>query len=171
MLRLVWGAEALSDLRRIIDYIADRNIAAAQRLEEAIRHTAEHLPGHPYLYRPGRVADTREAVVHPNYIHVYRVGDDAVEVVAVAGHPGAIIGCTSNAACVCRRSAAHLRYTEDAMTFDLLSAIELTASSAAVITVVALATADTPGRRVRLAAGLVAWFVAVVALGASGALR
>ena len=83
MLRLVWGAEALGDLCRIIDYIADRNIAAAQRLEEAIRHTAEQLPGHPYLYRPGRVAGTREAVVHPNYILVDRVGDEAVEVVAV----------------------------------------------------------------------------------------
>jgi len=41
------------------------------------------LAEHPYLYRPGRVAGTREAVVHPNYIVVYRVATEAVEVVAV----------------------------------------------------------------------------------------
>ncbi len=56
------------------------------------------------------------------------------------------------------------------MTIDLLSAIELTASAAIVITVVALAVAGTPDRRIRVAAALTAWFGVVVALGASGAL-
>jgi toxin ParE1/3/4 len=40
-------------------------------------------PDHPFLYRPGRVAGTREAVVHPNYILVYRVTAEAVEIVSV----------------------------------------------------------------------------------------
>lgn len=53
------------------------------------------------------------------------------------------------------------------MIFDLVSAIELTASAAIAITVVALAMAGTPGRRIRLAAALAAWFGLVVALGAS----
>ncbi len=83
MLRLVWGAEALADLERIVGYIADRNLFAAERLQDAIEHTAEQLPNHPYLYRPGRVPRTREAVVHPNYILVYRVGSDAIDVLAV----------------------------------------------------------------------------------------
>ncbi len=56
------------------------------------------------------------------------------------------------------------------MTFDLLSAIELTASAAIAITGVAVAMAGTPDRRIRLAAALAAWFGAVVALGASDAL-
>jgi len=33
------------------------------------------------MYRPGRVPGTREAVVHPNYILIYRVTADAVEIV------------------------------------------------------------------------------------------
>ena len=41
----------------------------------------EWLPDHPHMFRPGRVAGTREAVVHPNYILVYRVTGEAVEIV------------------------------------------------------------------------------------------
>lgn len=55
------------------------------------------------------------------------------------------------------------------MTFDLLSAIELTTSAAIAITIVALAVAATPDRRIRLAAALATWFVVIVALGASRA--
>ena len=81
-LPLVWTDEATSDLVEIADYIAPRNFAASQRLIAAIRHAAETLPDHPYLYRPGRVAGTREAVVHPNYILVYRVRE-TIEILAV----------------------------------------------------------------------------------------
>ncbi len=35
------------------------------------------------MHRTGRLPGTREAVVHPNYILVYRVGSDVVEVVNV----------------------------------------------------------------------------------------
>jgi plasmid stabilization system protein ParE len=34
------------------------------------------------MYRPGRIAGTREAVVHRNYILVYRVTAEAIEVVS-----------------------------------------------------------------------------------------
>jgi toxin ParE1/3/4 len=81
MLTLVWRASALDDLDTIISYIAERNVSAAERLQDAIEGCAERLPDHPFLYRPGRVLGTREAVVHPNYILVYRVTAEAVEVV------------------------------------------------------------------------------------------
>lgn len=83
MLRLVWGARALGDLLGIIDFVAERNLNAAERLQDAIEQTAERLPAHSYLFRPGRVAGTREAIVHPNYILIYRVGDGSVEILAV----------------------------------------------------------------------------------------
>lgn len=79
---LVWRAEARADLVVIVSYIADRNLSAAERLSAAITHTAEQLPAHPYIHRPGRIPGTREAVVHPNYILVYRVGE-TIDVLAV----------------------------------------------------------------------------------------
>jgi len=82
MLGLIWHPEALEDLETIVDFIEARNPLAAQRIGDAIRRTAELLPDHPYAYRPGRVSGTREAVVHPNYILVYRVAE-IIEVVAV----------------------------------------------------------------------------------------
>jgi plasmid stabilization system protein ParE len=83
VLNLVWRAAALDDLEQIITYIAERDAAAAERLHAAIATCAERLPEFPFLYRPGRVPGTREAVVHPNYILVYRVTAEAVEVVSV----------------------------------------------------------------------------------------
>ena len=78
-----WSEEATTDLVEIIDYIEQRNAAAAQSLYAAIVHSAENLPLMPYLFRPGRVAGTREHVVHPNYIVVYQVGDKAVDILRV----------------------------------------------------------------------------------------
>lgn len=80
MLKLVWRPSARHDLRSIITYIAERNQAAAASLGQAIEACAERLPDHPFLYRPGRAPGTREAVVHPNYIIVYRVTTEAVEI-------------------------------------------------------------------------------------------
>ena len=48
-------------------------------IQAAIRPLAEH----PLLYRQGRVEGTREVVVHPNYIVVYRPLATHVEIIAV----------------------------------------------------------------------------------------
>ena len=68
-----WNPFARASLWAILDFIGERNVSAAQDLYDAIEAATEGLPQHPYLYRPGRVAGTREIVVHPNYIAVYRV--------------------------------------------------------------------------------------------------
>ncbi len=49
------------------------------RIESSVRPLAEH----PYLFRPGRVPGTRELVAHPNYIVIYRVTPEHVEIVRV----------------------------------------------------------------------------------------
>jgi toxin ParE1/3/4 len=64
----------------IIDYIEQRNEIAARRLHEAIVQSAENFPFMPYLFRPGRVSGTREHVVHPNYIVVYQVGGEVIDI-------------------------------------------------------------------------------------------
>ena len=81
MLNLVWRGSALDDLRQITSHIAERNVAAAHRLQADIESCAERLAEHPFMYRPGRTLGTREAVVRPNYIIVYRVTAEAVEIV------------------------------------------------------------------------------------------
>ncbi|MFL6728532.1 MAG: type II toxin-antitoxin system RelE/ParE family toxin [Sphingomicrobium sp.] len=82
-MNLVWRASALDDLDQVISYIAERDRAAAERLLDAIDAAAERLADHPFMYRPGRVPGTREAVVHPNYILIYHVTADAVEIVSL----------------------------------------------------------------------------------------
>ena len=78
-----WSDEATTDLVEIIDYIEQRNAPAAQNLFEAIVQSAQSLPLMPYLFRLGRVSGTREHVVHPNYIVVYQVGDDVIDILRV----------------------------------------------------------------------------------------
>ena len=67
----------------IIDFIEQRNAAAAQNLYAAIVRSAENLPLMPYLFRRGRTAGTREHVVHPNYIVVYQVGDEVIDILRI----------------------------------------------------------------------------------------
>ena len=83
MLRLAWREQALDELDAIIDYIRQNNFRSAERMQDLFEACAERLTDHPYMYRAGRIRGTREAVVHPNYILVYRVGSDAVEIVNV----------------------------------------------------------------------------------------
>ena len=48
-----------------------------------IRAKADTLSAYPNRYRVGRVAGTRELVVRPNYIVVYRVAGEQVEILRV----------------------------------------------------------------------------------------
>lgn len=83
MLPVVWSEEAYSDLEAIAEYISRDNPNAADRITDRLLEAAAVLGAHPNLYRSGRVPGTREVVVLPNYILVYRVDADAVRVLAV----------------------------------------------------------------------------------------
>lgn len=67
---------------KIIDYIADHNFAAAVELTLAIEAATSALPANPHLYRFGRMPGTREIVVRPNYLVIYRVTDQ-IDILAV----------------------------------------------------------------------------------------
>ena len=82
-MRIVWRPIAENDLDAIIDYIAQDNPLAAIELGDAIVRRVAELADQPRLHRTGRVRRTREMVVHPNYLVVYRIMRDAVEIVRV----------------------------------------------------------------------------------------
>ena len=84
-MRLVWRPMALEDRDAILEHIAQDNPIAAVEIDDEIEAKAEQIRLNPKLYRPGRVRGTREAVVRPNYVLVYRVEgeDDDGEVVVL----------------------------------------------------------------------------------------
>ena len=83
MLTIIWKETALDELAEIISFIADVNPEAATKLHEKIKAAILPAAEHPYLFRPGRVPGTREVIAHANYLLVYIVGIDSIEVVAV----------------------------------------------------------------------------------------
>jgi toxin ParE1/3/4 len=75
-MKLCWSAQSLRELEAIVEYIATDNPAAAMELGEQILSSVETvLPDNPKTGRPGRVAGTRELVVHQSYIVAYEVTD------------------------------------------------------------------------------------------------
>ncbi|BEG75655.1 type II toxin-antitoxin system RelE/ParE family toxin [Achromobacter xylosoxidans] len=78
-----WLSAARADLLAIVDYISDDNPDAAQRLKDDIETKAAQLPARPALYRPGRIAGTREMVVRANYIIVYAADALAVRILRI----------------------------------------------------------------------------------------
>jgi len=81
---VVWSAQAREDFVAIIAYINERNPDAAQRLADALDASTWALLEHPSLYRTSdRLPGCREIVVRKNYIVIYRVNADCVEVMRV----------------------------------------------------------------------------------------
>ncbi|MDR1935436.1 MAG: type II toxin-antitoxin system RelE/ParE family toxin, partial [Candidatus Accumulibacter sp.] len=84
MLAVIWRACARDDLARIIRHIASENPAAARRMKRLLEEAVLPAAGHPYLYRHSeRVPGLREIVAHPNYVLLYHVAADRIEVVNV----------------------------------------------------------------------------------------
>ncbi|OEC35596.1 toxin ParE1/3/4 [Pseudomonas cuatrocienegasensis] len=83
MLPIIWRLSARTELMQIIHYIANEDPQAARQLKDRLESAVLSLAEHPYLYRTGRVPGTRELVAHPNYVLVYRVAADCIEVVSV----------------------------------------------------------------------------------------
>ena len=74
---------ALADRDAIMVSIAQDNPTAAIDLDLEFEAKAENARLRPKLYKAGRVKGTREIVVRPNYVMVYRVIGDVVDVLRV----------------------------------------------------------------------------------------
>lgn len=80
-MKLRWSTRALVDLQRLADRIvADGKPLAATAFAGAVREAALRLAEQPLMGRAGRRHDTREWVVHPNHLLVYRVRGDEVQI-------------------------------------------------------------------------------------------
>jgi len=65
------------------NYISDDNPNAAQTLKDEIENKVANLAENPRLYKTGRVSGTREMVVRPNYIVVYKEAAHVVSVLRI----------------------------------------------------------------------------------------
>lgn len=82
-MQIVWRPEAQTALIDLISYIAQHDPAASRRMLARIVESVEPARQYPNIGRIGRASGTREIVAHPNYIVIYRVLNDTVEVVDV----------------------------------------------------------------------------------------
>jgi len=83
-MKVVWAEPADEDRQKIIFFIAQDNPKAAVELDALFTDAANSLSTLPLRGRPGRLPDTRELVVHKNYIVVYAydVSSDIVYITA-----------------------------------------------------------------------------------------
>ena len=83
-MRLLWRPLAIRDRLAIMEYIAIDNPAAATQLDEEIERSARRASERPLACRVGRVTGTRELLVRPSYMLVFRMKGDAIEVLRVS---------------------------------------------------------------------------------------
>lgn len=83
-MRVRWTAPAAKDLYKITQHIRQENPAAALEVAKTLYDGCESLMNMPYRGRKGRRPPTRELVFTAlPYIAVYRVLDDAVEILHI----------------------------------------------------------------------------------------
>ena len=77
---LRWTRTALGSVNEIAEFIAKDNPSRATSFVLELKNAVTRLQVHPSMGRAGRVPGTRELVLHKNYIAIYRVRGDDVEV-------------------------------------------------------------------------------------------
>jgi toxin ParE1/3/4 len=83
-MRLRWTRRALGDLERLADRIAsDDKPLAARAFATALAEKVARLERFPLLGRTGAYGDTRELIMHRNYLVTYRLSADEVQVLQV----------------------------------------------------------------------------------------
>ncbi|MHA7848512.1 type II toxin-antitoxin system RelE/ParE family toxin [Serratia sp. D1N4] len=82
-MRVEWKPMSLADRESIMNYIARDNPQAAIALDDAFETAAERACERPDMYKAGRMKDTREVVVRPNYILIYRINDETLQVLRI----------------------------------------------------------------------------------------
>lgn len=80
-MRVTWSEAAENDLTSVLLYIAADDKSAALKLVGRLEAAGNSLADFPMRGRPGRNPGTRElAISGTNYIIVYQIEDDGVEI-------------------------------------------------------------------------------------------
>ena len=82
-MKVCWSRRALADLRRLATRIAADKPLVAVDFVQGLADKVARLASFPLLGRTGVYQDTRELVVHGNYLVTYRVRGDEVQVLQV----------------------------------------------------------------------------------------
>ena len=77
---LKWTKTALHSFDEIAGFIAKENPIRATSFVLELKEALNKLQVHTGMGRAGRVPGTRELVLHKNYIAIYRVRGDDVEI-------------------------------------------------------------------------------------------
>ncbi len=83
MNRLQGRPLSLADRDAITEHVARDKLSAAVDLDLEFELKAGNARQRPKLYKPGRMKGTCEIVMRPNYVMVYSVTGDLVEVLRV----------------------------------------------------------------------------------------
>jgi toxin ParE1/3/4 len=78
-----WTQKALASVDEIAGFIAKDNPTRATSFVLELQAAVTKLQAHPGMGRAGRVPVTRELVLHKNYIAIYRVRGDDVEILSL----------------------------------------------------------------------------------------
>jgi addiction module RelE/StbE family toxin len=82
-MQVVWRPSAMTDRDNIMNYICQDNPDAAIALDEVFELKAEQAGQQPMLYRKGIILGTHEIVATPNYVMVYVVLAETVEIMRI----------------------------------------------------------------------------------------
>lgn len=77
-MKIVWTPEAEQDRAAIWEYLADRDPAAALRIDQLFSDAVAQLADFPMLGHVGEIAGTRELTPHRSYRLVYEVTGDTL---------------------------------------------------------------------------------------------
>ncbi len=79
---LRWTRRALGRLDEIAAFIAQDNPSIVAGFVRELREKVDVLRRHQ-MGMPGRVYGTREMVLHKNYVAVYRINNDEVQILTI----------------------------------------------------------------------------------------
>ena len=80
---LKWTKTALRTIDEIAGFIAQDNPERATSFVRELRDSTGKLESFPGMGRAGRVHGTRELVIHKNYIAIYRVKGENLEILRI----------------------------------------------------------------------------------------